>query len=267
MTDCILCKNEIITRSERRVYQDESITIIHNLRPYYPDKIREGKQLQFLIMPNDHCQYESLSFEVHRSIQFGKKYLIEEFGGNAYISGSNTGPMSGASVPGHYHVHFTIVFDECNICKQITSGETLIKEYGTVVVLKERNSVTGKTGFIITTKRHGMNPLYYRDLEVNDLVLAETELRSFLKEAGISDINTVESCGSQAYFDTPVVTNELVTASEHPCTRLVCRPSVLGFGNMSDLRFTVNHHVDPEVIVRDGYYKKQKMDLETIAPH
>lgn len=264
-SECALCNNEIKIKSDRRVYQDESITIIHNIRPYYPDKIRESKQFQFLIMPNEHCHFEQMTMQTQKSIYNAKRYLLDEFGGQAYICGNNTGELSGASIPDHYHLHFTIIFNECAVCQQIAQGRGIIKEYDTVIILKDDiNSSIGKPCFIITTKRHGVNPMQYNDLEVTDLISAETEIRRCLRAGGFNSLNTIETYGSQAFFDTPVVQSREITSCDHPCIRLVCRTSAVGFGNVTNTRFAVYHTYcgDAEAVVREKIKNEDNMIIE-----
>lgn len=243
MEDCALCQNEIHKHSDRFIKEDDHVTIIENLRPYYPTKHAEGKQRQFLIIPNRHCdEFQVLSPDTRRAVYHAKRYILENFGPADYISGCNTGPVSGASIPTHYHLHFTLIYDECSACKLLKEPRALIKDYDTVaVILDHDRTAEWHRCYLLAPKRHNAHPLNYTNKEIDDLVLAESDLREFLSNYGYKNMNTMENFGPQSYFDTPVMTSHEVTSCGHTFIRLVTRHNSMGggvgYGSMTNLKF------------------------------
>jgi diadenosine tetraphosphate (Ap4A) HIT family hydrolase len=258
---CPLCESEIKKMSDRRIYQDPYVTIIENIRPYYPTKLMLEKQTQYLIISNEHCQYENLSIESKQAIYAAKKLILQQ-GGAAYICGNNTGNSSGASVPDHYHLHMAIIHDECTICSNIGDSSCIIREYPTVVILKDNSKTSSRFRcYIITTKRHNANPINYTQEEIDDLITAETEFRIMFDEAGKKNLNTMENYGAQSYFDSQAVTIDEVVGCEHPCTRFVTRGDNngggIGFGSVTNVKYFAYYDAKEEDQIISEF-KKQK---------
>lgn len=265
--DCALCQNEINKRSNRFIRADEHVTIIENLNPYYP-KLNGNSIKQYLIIPNLHCgEFQALSPDTRRAIYHAKKHIIETFGPAAdYISGSNTGPTSGASIPTHYHLHFTLIFNECSVCKQLSGSRGFVKDYNTVAIVSDsERTADWHRCYLIVPKRHNSHPLNYTPSEVDDLILAESDIRSFLADRGYHNINTMENFGPQSYFDTPVLTSNEVTSCGHTFIRLVTRHRSpgggVGFGTMTNLKFFAQHAGDSEDAIIEEFKKNPKGTL------
>jgi len=242
MTTCPLCKNEINTHSDRFIFQNEYVTVIENLNPYYPKKQHQ----QFLIMPNQHiANYQDLLVETKMAILEAKQYLLREYGGSDFIAGTNSGPTSGASIPEHYHQHFTIIEQECSVCLQIRQRQGVVQEYDTVVILKNQTKTASwYQCYLIALKRHTAHLLDYTDEEINDLIQAETDLRKKIQEhpsQKFPSLNTLENYGPQTYFDTPVLAKDEVTSCQHSFIRMVTRTGNpgggIGFGSMTNVKF------------------------------
>lgn len=267
--NCPLCKNEINTRSNRFIKADEHVTIIENLHPYYPHKHLEGTQKQYLIIPNLHCgEFQDLPIDTRRAIYRAKRYLLETFGPADYISGCNTGPTSGASIPTHYHLHFALIFNECSVCKQISNpSEMFIKDYNTVVVVSDHNrTAEWHRCYLIVPKRHKAHPLNYSPDEIDDMILAESDIRIFLNLNGYHNMNTLENFGPQSYFDTPVMTSHEVTSCGHTFIRLVTRHRSpgggVGFGTMTNVKYFAQQAGESEDLIIEEFKKSPRGTLK-----